>query len=88
MQATLIPCRSNFFYLIDKGFCPVHEFLGFFSADLKVKTERIRLHALMLSPSVIGSEFKTFPAYLFLKPPVFTYIVLKKYFYSLNSEPF
>ena len=87
MQATLIPCRSNFFYLIDKGFCPVHEFLGFFSADLKVKTERIRLRALMLSPCVIGSEFKTFPACLFLKP-VFTYILLKKYFYSLNIEPF
>ena len=54
--------------------------------DLKVK--RVELRALMLSPCVKDSQVKTSPTCLFLKPPVFTYIVLKKYFYSLNIERF
>ena len=68
-----------FFYLIDKGFCPIHEFVGFFSADLKVKTKRVEFCALMRSPCVTGSQVKMSPICLFLKP-VFMYIVLKKIF--------
>ena len=42
----------------------------------------------MLSPSVKGSQVKTSPACLFLKPPKFTYIIPKKYFYSLKSDSY
>ena len=48
-------------------------------ADLRVKTERVELCALMLGLCVKGSQVKTFPTCLFLKPPLFTYIVLKKF---------
>ena len=54
--------------------------LGFFSADLKIKTERVKLHAFMFSPCVKGSQVKTSPACLFLKPPMFTYTVPKNIF--------
>ena len=78
-----------FLCLINKSFCPVREFVFcFFSADLKVKTDRAKLLALMLSPCVKGSQVKKSPTCLILKPPLFTYIVLKKNFYSLNIEPF
>ena len=43
-------------------------------------TEKVKLRALMLSTCVKGSQVKMPPTCLFLKPPVFTYIVLKKYF--------
>ena len=41
-------------------------------------TDRVELRALILSPCVKGS--KTSPTCLSLKPPVFTYIVLKNIF--------
>ena len=43
-------------FKVDEGFCLLHEFLFCFSpAQLKVKTEIVKLHGLMLSPCVKGS---------------------------------
>ena len=43
-------------FKIDKGFCPVREFVFCFSsADMKVKNERVELRGLMLTPCVRGS---------------------------------
>ena len=73
-------------FKVDEGFCLLHEFLFYFSsADLKVKTERVKLRGLMLSPCVKGSKVETSPTSVSKISCVY---LLKTNFYSLNIRPF